>query len=53
MSLSLTSVFNEPLDWKDLQAIRPNGLEKWSKRSSVELFANWGAYDLNYARGKQ
>lgn len=35
MVLSLTSVIssNEPLDWKDLQVIRLNGLEKWLKRS--------------------
>lgn len=35
MPLSLTSVIssNELLDWKDLQVIRPNGLDKWLKRS--------------------
>ena len=38
MPLSLTSLIssNEPLDWKNLQVIRPNGLEGWLK-SSLEL----------------
>lgn len=35
MPLSLTSVIssNEPLDWKDLQVIRPDGLGKWLRSS--------------------